>query len=413
MKTTRQKVTELLKEGKTRPQIARLLGLTSQAISYHQRQIKLRSSQPDSISDEAPKPVFIRQWKQYNEALVKRGEAILDLDVLQEEKQEIQRLNNNKVGRPFTYSNSLMQLLFVLKTAFSLDYRTLEGVSRRLIIALLDEHPVPDYTTIEVRFNKSHQQLSIYYQQLCEGDESAVDSTGRSVGERSSYRQSRYGVKFRKCVKLSVNVSIKTGQVIGLKVSDANDSDGQFLPELIEQGQRVMPLKVSYADRGYDSIKNYQYLMKQLIKPVIRPKSHKEQTRLWRDYCKILKQIEAGVSPAEREILLAKKVRYEAVIDCKNDLEGWKRLNNYGRRAQVEGFFSRDTRIMGDSVYSRKDSNIEKELTLRCSILNLFMHLIVSSGGKARMITRDESIKNKMEGGKELAVTYIEGCKYN
>ncbi len=87
-----------------------------------------------------------RKWTQYNQALVKRGPVLLDLDFLKHWKEELNTLNSGKVGGRFLYPQSFISLLAVLH-AYILPYRQLEG-----FIAALASHveglKLPNYTTI-------------------------------------------------------------------------------------------------------------------------------------------------------------------------------------------------------------------------------------------------------------------------
>jgi hypothetical protein len=355
----------------------------------------------------------------YNEALVRRGEAVLDIQQLQDEAEELRRMNEGKVGRPFRYPESLLQLLFTVKIAFKLDYRTLEGVARVLASLLVPNlKSVPDYTTIHARFSKSAQKLKTYYRESLgdsgtttpedRSDEIAIDSTGRNVGERGTYRESKYSTPYRLYVKLHVSVNIGTGQVEALKVTGPDDHDGPELRELVPaaraQRSTPEPIRKAFADRAYDSHHNYELLRRFGIEPVIRPKTHKDPVRLRVAYREILQSLDGrGPDPhywitpkgkikkrknplPSRTQLLAMKARYEAVMQCQKSYDVWRDEHDYGQRVHVENFFSRDTRILGDSVRSRKDALIEKELALRCSLMNRYISLARSLAGRAKQI---------------------------
>jgi len=49
------------------------------------------------------------EWKEYNDKLVKRGEVLIDLGFLKNEMQELGKMNENKIGRPYQYSESLFK----------------------------------------------------------------------------------------------------------------------------------------------------------------------------------------------------------------------------------------------------------------------------------------------------------------
>ena len=47
-----------------------------------------------------------KNWKSYNEELVRRGEILFDFSTINNWKQELKQLNKGKVGEPYHYPNS-------------------------------------------------------------------------------------------------------------------------------------------------------------------------------------------------------------------------------------------------------------------------------------------------------------------
>lgn len=50
-------------------------------------------------------------WPSHNESLVRRGQVLLDFDLLDEWDNELSRMNQGKVGEPSYYPESFIQLL--------------------------------------------------------------------------------------------------------------------------------------------------------------------------------------------------------------------------------------------------------------------------------------------------------------
>jgi hypothetical protein len=46
-------------------------------------------------------------WRLYSNALVRRGEVVLDLDVIDNWSKELKDMNDGKKGDPYAYPNSL------------------------------------------------------------------------------------------------------------------------------------------------------------------------------------------------------------------------------------------------------------------------------------------------------------------
>jgi hypothetical protein len=91
-------------------------------------------------------------WHAYNETLVRRGEIVLDFDVIDNWDNELNTMNNGKEGASYRYPNSFVQLLGYMRVYFHLPYRQTEGVVR----AHAGERApsIPDYSTINRRVNK-------------------------------------------------------------------------------------------------------------------------------------------------------------------------------------------------------------------------------------------------------------------
>jgi len=78
-----------------------------------------------------------RNWKEYNESLVRRGEVLLDFDVLDEWEDELRRMNQSKEGKKgarFRYPEPFMRLLAYLHVLFHLPFRQEEGFVKSLSI---------------------------------------------------------------------------------------------------------------------------------------------------------------------------------------------------------------------------------------------------------------------------------------
>ena len=71
-------------------------------------------------------------WHDYDEALIERGCAILDLDSLVSWKEELDEMNRDKLGRPYEFPNSYISFLAFMKVGFDIPYRTVEGIVREL-----------------------------------------------------------------------------------------------------------------------------------------------------------------------------------------------------------------------------------------------------------------------------------------
>jgi Transposase DDE domain len=90
-------------------------------------------------------------WHSYNQSLVRRGQVLLDFDVFDDRDNELSQMNHGKVGEPYNYPDSFIQLLGYMGAYFHLPYRQTQGV----VMAHASKLPyIPDYSTISRRINK-------------------------------------------------------------------------------------------------------------------------------------------------------------------------------------------------------------------------------------------------------------------
>jgi len=63
-----------------------------------------------------------RNWVEYNERLVKRGEFYISLDFIENWDNELVKLNRNKIGRQFEYPHSFIFFSGIIHEIFHLPY---------------------------------------------------------------------------------------------------------------------------------------------------------------------------------------------------------------------------------------------------------------------------------------------------
>ena len=126
----------------------------------------------------------ITNWKEYNESLVRRGDITLWFD--EEAIHSWQHANDEvRRGRPFTYSDSAIETLLMLRELFRLPYRQTEGLGRALMKLMDVEVPIPSFTLLAKRAAKLQIDLDI--SRLRGPIDLVVDSTGLKIageGER-------------------------------------------------------------------------------------------------------------------------------------------------------------------------------------------------------------------------------------
>lgn len=284
-------------------------------------------------------------WSSYNKSLVRRGQVILDFDVLDSWYSELERMNDGKRGAQYHYPDSFIQLLGYMRVYFHLPYRQAEGV---VMAHASNKVPsIPNYSTISRRVN--NQDIRISEQQHVGNDIIiAVDSTGIKVANRGEWMRHKWHVR-RGYLKIHVAVDIKNKKIISLEVTSEEVHDGKkMLKKLVDSASESNNVKGALADGMYDSNKNFRYLSKNHIKAGIKTRSNSK------------------VRPTNCN------ARNMSVIRQQKNLKRWKRSVSYGQRWMAETVFSSIKRTFGEYVTARKFQNMTKELILKASLYNIF-----------------------------------------
>jgi len=284
-------------------------------------------------------------WSSYNKSLVRRGEVILDFDVIDSWYSELERMNDGKRGAQYHYPDSFIRLLGYMRVYFHLPYRQAEGV---VMAHAGNKVPsIPNYSTISRRVNSQDIRISEQQQHVGNDIIIAVDSTGIKVANRGEWMRHKWHVR-RGYLKLHVAVDIKNKKIISLEVTSEEVHDGKMLKKLVDNASESNNVKGALADGMYDSNKNFRYLSKNHIKPGIKTRSNSK------------------VRPTNGN------ARNMSVIRQQKNLKRWKHSVSYGQRWMAETVFSSIKRTFGEYVTARKFQNMAKELILKASLYNMF-----------------------------------------
>jgi hypothetical protein len=289
---------------------------------------------------------YLRDWKGYNEALVKRGSIIIDLDFVAGWQRELQAMNQRKEGGRYRYPESFIKLLAVVH-AYVLPYRQLEGFMRGLS-NYVEGLKAPDYTTIWWRIARMKVDLAPSVD-LNKDVTIAVDSSGIKVSNRGEWMHKKWKVK-RGFIKVHIAVDIKTKQILAIEVTKEDVGDGCMLGRLVIGSQNKAVLGRVIADGAYDSKANFKLLADRAIDPLIRVRRNASFKG-------------GGCMPR----------KFAVVFQLGNS--DWRRESGYGCRWMVESAFSSIKRVFGEYICAVKWPNIVKELLLKASIYNLFMKI--------------------------------------
>jgi Transposase DDE domain len=281
-------------------------------------------------------------WSSYNETLVRRGQVLLDFDVIDNWSKELETMNRGKVGEPFAYPNSFLQLLGYIRAYFHLPYRQTEGVVRAHAEKKVPS--IPHFSTINRMINKLDIKINEHV-----GNDIviAIDSTGIKVSNRGEWIRHKWDIR-KGYLKIHVAVDIKKKKIVSLEVTSEEVHDGKVLRSLIDHALENNTIKSLLGDGSYDSNSNFRYLSKNQIKPGIKTRRNSK------------------VRPTNC------KSRNMAVIRQQRNPEKWKHSVSYGYRWIAETVFSSMKRMFGEHVSAKKFPNMIREMFLKASLYNWF-----------------------------------------
>jgi hypothetical protein len=288
-----------------------------------------------------------RDWRRVNEGLVRRGEILLDLRILDRWNDELKGMNAGKEGGRYVYPEVFVRLLGYMRVLFHLPYRQTEGFLKALRRFDSRIH-VPDYSTIDRRVNR----LDVKLDEEDYGNDLviAVDGSGIKVSNRGDWIRHKWKVK-RGYLKIHIAVDVKRKKILALKVTDERVGDGRMLQPLVEEASKKAKIAKTVADGAYDAKSNFRYLDDRSIEPVIKVRKNSSRRA-------------GGCMP--RKLVAQEYLR---------DLEAWKRNHGYGQRWMVESAFSSLKRTFGEYVSAKGMRNMANEIMLKASLYNLFIGL--------------------------------------
>lgn len=291
-----------------------------------------------------------RDWSEYNERLVKRGEMYLSLDFLDSWAEDLKNMNVGKVGSPYEYPGSFMTFLGFIHIMLGIDYRGLEGFARGL--KKFAPVAVPDYSTICRRVNTLG--LGITKTLLDHEGEDVVislDSSGIKVSNRGEWMRKKWKVH-RGWIKVHLAVDEGKTQCVAIEVTDESVGDQNKFKPLVKEADRNIRAKggrvvQTNADGIYDTRDNFNTLDEMGITPCIR--------------------IRENASTRARGCPLRKKhVREYRQLGYKK----WRDKYRYGYRWRAEGNFSAVKRLAGEYVTATKKTNMYKEVAMKFLFYN-------------------------------------------
>ena len=297
----------------------------------------------------------LRNAKDYNESLVKRGDIRLWVD---------ENALKSWYAKPEPGKHSLFQKIYSddsikcglrLRALYQLPLRALQGFLSSLFLLSGITLDVPHFSTF------SRRQKTLAYEWSCENksDENnyiAIDATGIKVFGEGEWKTRVHGYTYRRTWrKLHLAVDVDTHEIKAVAVSTNDFKDGELLNDLLAQLNGG--IEKIFADGAYESFNNFESVKNHGAEPVIPPR-------------KDAKIKQHGNSKQDR------LARDETVRSIKaQGRKNWKKNTGYHLRNIAETAMFRFKNMFGDRLLSRTFDRQVFELIDKCRMLNIMTNL--------------------------------------
>ncbi|HXG68807.1 MAG TPA: IS5 family transposase [Blastocatellia bacterium] len=295
----------------------------------------------------------LRNWQQYNKALVQRGSLTLWVsdDILAVWRNHEK---SGKRGKPRSYTDTAILCMATIEEVYHLPLRATEGLLLSIVTLLGVELPVPDYTTLCRR----RQTLDVVLPRRHRGEplHRVVDSTGVKVFGEGEWKVRQHGYSKRRTWRnLHIGADEASGEIVAAAVTTNDFLDSQVLADLLEQVEGEV--KQVSGDGSYDKRNCYEAIRGRGAKAAIPPR---RDAKIWQH----------GNSKSERLIRDENLRRIRQV-----GRRRWKEEVGYHRRSLAETQMFRLKMIFGERVRARQFAGQATQVLVRCAALNQMAHL--------------------------------------
>lgn len=295
----------------------------------------------------------LRNWKQYNSALVQRGSLTLWVsdDILALWRNHAR---SGKRGKPHYYSDTAILCMATLQEVYHLPLRPTQGLMQSIVKLMGLDLTVADYTLLCRR--RKRLDVALPRRKNNEPLHMVVDSTGIKIFGEGEWKVRQHGyTKRRTWRKLHIGADEATGEIVAAVVTTNNFADSQVLADLLEQVEDEIE-QVS-GDGSYDKRNCYEAIRERKATAAIPPR---RGARIWQH----------GNSKDER-VARDENLRRIRAVGRKQ----WKKESGYHRRSLAETQMFRIKTIFGDRVSAREFEGQMTQVLVRCAALNKMTHL--------------------------------------
>jgi hypothetical protein len=285
----------------------------------------------------------VRNWRDYNSALVRRGSLTLWV-----EQSVVDRWRDTTApmrrGRRRLYSDLAITCALTLREVYQLPLRSTQGLTASVLRLLGADLSAPHYSTLSRRA----ATLEVKLKRLGSGPlHLAVGSTGVKLYGEGEWKVRLHGAdKRRTWRKLHLCLDHRTQEAVAASMAEQYVLDRGELPRLLSEVEGGVAEVVG--DGAYDVQGCYRAISGRGARSVIPPKKRA--------------RVRGGEEFRDRD---AAVLRVREV-----GRDEWKKEAGYHRRSLAETAMMRLKTIFSDRLKAREWKRQETELRVRCAALN-------------------------------------------
>ncbi len=284
----------------------------------------------------------IRNWQQYNKALVQRGSLTLWIDS-RCLNAWLDRSCPARRGHRRTYTDAAILSALLLREVYHLPLRSTQGLLHSVLRLMQVKLPTPHYSTLSRRA----RSLSLSLAAPQRITHLVIDSSGLKLSGEGEWKVRLHGMdKRRSWRKLHLAMDASTHQLTAALITEKERLDRTVLPHLLDETEAE--IGAVCADGAYDFQRCYQAIKEKEAVPLIPPRSDAVVRRK---------------SPFEQRDENLREIK-------KLGQRRWKKESGYHRRSLVETAFFRLKTIFTDKLKARTVERQEREAKVRCLALN-------------------------------------------
>ena len=308
-----------------------------------------------------PQKMRVVNGTDYTKSLKERGKIFTLVNRI----LSSQTNNHLKIGKgECKYSNHFIVSMYTVGYILNLPLRQLCGFFEDYAQQNNYNLDIPNFSTLSRRLKNInltvidkrpkyalHQEIGI-----------SIDSSTVSIYANTSHHD-KQNAKYRKYFryeqtrKMHISLDMSSKNVNAFLYTKGTFKDHLAFPKLITTLSKAN-IKSAIADRAYDYELCYQACHIRDIEPIIPPKI----TAAYRT---------GNIFHYRNQA----RMTIQNYRDYETGLLAWKNEKRYGRRSCIETFFSRFKTIFKFSMKNKTEENRQKELVIKCNILNQFNRL--------------------------------------